>query len=80
MAAGEGPVAAGEWWGSTRGPARARWWSRMVGRRPEVARPCAPAVGGDCGAPCAVLDGEHEHGMQEREAKLMALLVRSEGG
>ena len=34
---------------------------------------------GDCGAPSAVLDGEHEHGMQEREAKLMALLVRSEG-
>ena len=35
---------------------------------------------GDCGAPSMVLDGEHEHGVQEREAKLMALLVRSEGG
>ena len=52
----------------------------MAERRPEVDRPCAPAVGGDCGAPSMVLDGEHEHGVQEREAKLMALLMRSEGG
>ena len=35
---------------------------------------------GNCGAPSMDLDGEHEHGVQEREAKLMALLVRSEGG
>ena len=35
---------------------------------------------GDYGAPSTVLDGEHEHGVQEREVKLMALLVRSEGG
>ena len=35
---------------------------------------------GDCGAPSVVLDGEHEHGVQAREVKLMALLMRSEGG
>ena len=43
-------------------------------RRSEV------TAAGDCGAPSAVLDGDHKHGVQEREAKLMALLVRSEGG
>ena len=34
---------------------------------------------GGCGASSTVLDGEYEHDVQEREAKLMALLVRSEG-
>jgi len=45
-----------------------------------VHRRSEATAAGDCGAPSMVLDGEHEHGVQEREAKLMALLVRSEGG
>ena len=53
----------------------------MAGRRPEVARPRAPAVRGDggCDASSTVLDGKHEHGVQEREANMMVVLVRSEG-
>ena len=42
-------------------------------RRSEV------TADGGCGASSIVLDGEHEHDVQEREAKLMALLVRREG-
>ena len=38
----------------------------------------ATATGG-CGASSMVLDGEYEHGVQEREAKMMVVLVRSEG-
>ena len=36
----------------------------------------ATAVG-DCGAPNMVLDGEHEHEMQEVKAKLLVVLRRS---
>ena len=36
----------------------------------------ATAVG-DCGAPNVVLDGEHEHEMQEVKAKLLVVLRRS---
>ena len=36
----------------------------------------ATAVG-DCGAPSVVLDGEHEHEMQEVKAKLLVVLRRS---
>ena len=36
-------------------------------------------VAGGCGASSTVLDGEHEHGVQEREAKMMVVLVRSVG-
>ena len=33
---------------------------------------------GDCSAPSVVLDGEHEHGVQEMAAKLRVVLVGSE--
>ena len=36
-------------------------------------------MAGGCGASSTVLDGKHEHGVQEREAKMMVVLVRSEG-
>ena len=48
-------------------------WTGHVHRRSEA------TAAGDYSAPSVVLDGEHEHGVQEREAKLMALLVRSDG-
>ena len=49
-------------------------WTGHAHRRSEV------TAAGDYGAPSVVLDGEHEHGVQAREAKLVALLMRSEGG
>ena len=44
MAAGEGPVAAGEWWGSTRGLVRTCRWSQLAPWRPDVAWPHEPAM------------------------------------
>jgi hypothetical protein len=61
----EASSAAMEGWGSMRGLARTRGWSRKVGRGPEAARPraCIDGDGGG-GAPAvsaADRDGECEH-------------------